>query len=50
MGDHFTARFLKRHPNVAASMMNANDRNRMVSCTTKGVTDHFKQPRARLDR
>jgi hypothetical protein len=43
MGDHFTARLLKRHPNVAASVMKATDRLRMVSCTTKGVIDHFKQ-------
>jgi hypothetical protein len=38
---------LKEHPDAklkhVATVMKATDRLRMVSCTTKGVIDHFKQ-------
>ena len=40
-GDHYTARFLKRHPEVATTVARATDRNRELVINKESLKTYF---------
>ena len=41
LGDHYTARFLKRHPEVATTVARATDRNRVLAINKESLKTCF---------
>ena len=41
MGGHYTARFLKRHPEVATTVARATDRNRVLAINKESLKTYF---------
>jgi hypothetical protein len=43
VGDHYTTRFLKRHPQVATTVARAMDRDRVLALNTASLENFFER-------